>query len=69
MALINLLIWRAFNPPVVAPDVSMQVAGLAYSGFQRWESPLTGRFPSDAALADDLHKLAGLTTRLRTYSA
>ena len=69
MALINLLIWRAFNPPLVAPDVPMQVTGLAYSGFQRWESPFTGRFPSDAELAGDLHKLAGLTTRLRTYSA
>jgi exo-beta-1,3-glucanase (GH17 family)/cellulose synthase/poly-beta-1,6-N-acetylglucosamine synthase-like glycosyltransferase len=69
VAIINLLLWRAFNPPLVAPDVPSRVAGLAYNGFQRWESPLTQQFPSDAALADDLQRLAGLTTRLRTYSA
>jgi hypothetical protein len=43
--------------------------GLAYNGFQRWESPLTRQFPSDAALANDLQQLSALTTRLRTYSA
>jgi len=69
VAIVNLLLWRAFNPPLMAPDVPSRVAGLAYNGFQRWESPLTQQFPSDAALADDLQRLAGLTTRLRTYSA
>ena len=69
VAIINLLLWRAFNPPLMAPDVPSRVAGLAYNGFQRWESPLTQHFPSDAALADDLQRLAGLATRLRTYSA
>jgi exo-beta-1,3-glucanase (GH17 family)/cellulose synthase/poly-beta-1,6-N-acetylglucosamine synthase-like glycosyltransferase len=69
VAIINLLLWRAFNPPLTAPDVPSRVAGLAYNGFQRWQSPLSQRFPSDAALADDLQRLAGLTSRLRTYSA
>ena len=69
MTLLNLLSWRAFNPPLLAPDVPAALAGLAYNGFQRWESPLTRQFPSDAALADDLQRLSALTTRLRTYSA
>jgi len=68
-AIINLLLWQAFNPPLMAPDVPSRVAGLAYNGFQRWESPLTQRFPSDAALTDDLQRLATMTSRLRTYSA
>jgi exo-beta-1,3-glucanase (GH17 family) len=69
VAIINLLLWRVFNPPLAAPDVPSRVAGLAYNGFQRWQSPLTQSFPGDAALADDLQRLAGLTSRLRTYSA
>lgn len=69
VALINALLWRAGNPPLLAPDVPARVAGLAYNGFQRWESPLDRRFPSDAELAADLRRLAGLTPRLRTYSA
>ncbi len=69
VALSNALLWRAFNPPLLAPDVPARVAGLAYNGFQRWESPLSRRFPSDAELAADLRRLAGLTPRLRTYSA
>ncbi|MEF8735992.1 MAG: hypothetical protein V5B35_05085 [Candidatus Accumulibacter necessarius] len=48
VAIINLLLWRAFNPPLTAPDVPSRVAGLAYNGFQRWQSPLSQSFPSDA---------------------
>ena len=69
ISLINLLVWRAFNPPLAAPDVPARIGGLAYNGFQRWESPLTRQFPSDAALKADLVQLAGLSKRLRTYSA
>ena len=69
VTIVNLLLWRAFNPPLPAPDVPARISGLAYNGFQRWQSPLTERMPSDAALADDLQRLVGLTTRLRTYSA
>ena len=69
VTLLNFLVWWAFNPQIAAPDASPRVAGLAYNGFQRWDSPLTQRFPSDAELAADLQQLAGMTTRLRTYSA
>ena len=69
VTLLNLMVWWAFNPQIPAPDASPRIAGLAYNGFQRWDSPLTQRFPSDAELAADLQQLAGMTTRLRTYSA
>jgi len=69
VTLLNFLLWWAFNPPLPAADASPRVAGLAYNGFQRWGSPLTQHFPSDTELAADLRQLAGMTTRLRTYSA
>ncbi|MGB8147905.1 MAG: benzoate transporter, partial [Azonexus sp.] len=69
ISLLNFTVWRAFNPPLAAPDAPAQISGLAYNGFQRWESPLTRQFPSEAALTADLAQLATLTTRLRTYSA
>lgn len=69
IGLINFVVWRAFNPPLAAPDVQERIGGLAYNGFQRWESPLSRQFPSDAALKADLVQLAGLSKRLRTYSA
>jgi exo-beta-1,3-glucanase (GH17 family)/cellulose synthase/poly-beta-1,6-N-acetylglucosamine synthase-like glycosyltransferase len=69
ISLINLLVWRVFNPPLVAPDVPARIGGLAYNGFQRWDSPLTAKFPDDAALKADLARLAPLSQRLRTYSA
>ncbi len=69
VALVNLLVWRAFNPPLAAAQAAPQVAGLAYNAFQRWDSPLGQRFPNDTALAADLKLLATLTKRIRTYSA
>ena len=40
VAILNLLVWQAFNPPLAAPDAPPRVAGLAYNAFQRWDSPL-----------------------------
>ena len=68
IVLLNLAVWRAFNPPLAAPEVPTRVAGVAYNAFQRWDSPLARRYPSEAQLAADLRLLAGLTGRLRTYS-
>jgi exo-beta-1,3-glucanase (GH17 family) len=67
--LLNVAAWRAFNPPHAAPEAPARVHGLAYNAFQRWDSPLTPRFPTETELAADLRLLAGLTGRLRTYSA
>jgi exo-beta-1,3-glucanase (GH17 family)/cellulose synthase/poly-beta-1,6-N-acetylglucosamine synthase-like glycosyltransferase len=67
--LLNALVWRAVNPPIPAPDVSSQLAGLTYNAFGRWGSPLTRAFPTDAQVRADLAHIAPLTRRLRTYSA
>lgn len=69
VAFLNLLVWRAFNPPMAAPPAPTTVAGLAYNAFQRWDDPLAQHFPDDGALASDMAKLARMTSRLRTYSA
>lgn len=66
---INLLLWRTLNPPIAAIEAPRQIAGLAYNGFQRWESPLTQDFPDTAELRADMKLLAGMTSQLRTYSA
>jgi exo-beta-1,3-glucanase (GH17 family)/cellulose synthase/poly-beta-1,6-N-acetylglucosamine synthase-like glycosyltransferase len=66
---LNFALWRAANPPLSAPEAPPTVAGLAYNAFQRWESPLTQRFPTDAEIDADLAHMRRLTARLRTYSA
>ena len=63
------LAWWALHPPVQPPDVAARVAGLAYNAFGRWDSPITRRFPPPASIEADLQQLAGITPRLRTYSA
>jgi exo-beta-1,3-glucanase (GH17 family)/cellulose synthase/poly-beta-1,6-N-acetylglucosamine synthase-like glycosyltransferase len=68
-AALNVLAWWLLNPPLAAPDAPQRIAGVAYNAFQRWDSPLDGRYPDDDAVAADLRQLATLTRRLRTYSA
>jgi len=69
VAAANWGIWSLFNPPLDAPDAPARVAGFAYNAFQRWESPLAQRFPTDAELHEDMKLLAAHTGRLRTYSS
>src|SRR5690606_31236729 len=57
------------NPALPAPAVSEKVAGLAYNGFQRWDSPIERKYPSAAQVDADLALLAGITDRIRTYSS
>lgn len=66
--LLNLAAWRALAPSTDAPAVAPRVAGLAYNAFQRWESPLAQDRPDPARLEADVRILAGMTSRLRTYS-
>ena len=65
----NIVAWRIFNPTLAAPDVPPQVAGFAYSGFLRWDSPLAQRYPESHTIAADLRQLSSFTERLRTYSS
>jgi exo-beta-1,3-glucanase (GH17 family) len=65
----NLLAWHGWHRPVAAPDAQGPIAGLAYSAFQRWDSPIERRYPGNDAISSDLDLLGGLTRRIRTYSS
>jgi exo-beta-1,3-glucanase (GH17 family)/cellulose synthase/poly-beta-1,6-N-acetylglucosamine synthase-like glycosyltransferase len=67
--LLNLALWRVFNPPMEVASAPSQFTGMAYSAFQRWDSPLRQRFPDAQEVAADLDALSAYTQRLRTYSA
>jgi len=69
LAAANLASWSKFNPPLAAVDTPMRAAGLAYNAYQRWESPLAKRYPTDEEIASDMRLLAPVTRRLRTYSS
>lgn len=66
---LNFLGWRLWFPAVPAPTVTLPLGGIAFNGFQRWQSPLERRLPSVDELARDVTQLAQWTTRLRTYSS
>jgi exo-beta-1,3-glucanase (GH17 family)/cellulose synthase/poly-beta-1,6-N-acetylglucosamine synthase-like glycosyltransferase len=68
-AAVNLVAWRALNPPLPAADVPARLAGLAYNAFQRHHDPFAQRLPDSGQIEADLRLLAPLTPRLRTYSA
>jgi exo-beta-1,3-glucanase (GH17 family)/cellulose synthase/poly-beta-1,6-N-acetylglucosamine synthase-like glycosyltransferase len=59
--------WAAANRPVAAPDFTGRIGGLAFSPFQRGQSPEAGDQPSDAQLRADLVLAAGFTGQIRTY--
>ena len=63
-----LLAWAAVNRPVAVPDYHGRVAGLAFSPFQRGQSPEIERFPTRAELRTDLQRVAAMTGRIRTYT-
>jgi exo-beta-1,3-glucanase (GH17 family) len=66
---LNLGVWGWLNPPLELPDWQGNVRGVAYSGFQRDQDPLQGRFPTEQELHGDLARVAGFTDRIRTYTA
>lgn len=69
LAALNMAVWRWANPPLPAADAQLPVAGLAYNGFQRWQSPLQQMGPQPEEMARDLALLSRMTARLRTYSS
>jgi exo-beta-1,3-glucanase (GH17 family)/cellulose synthase/poly-beta-1,6-N-acetylglucosamine synthase-like glycosyltransferase len=60
-------LWAACNRPASAPDFTGRIAGLAFSPFQRGQSPEAGDQPTDAQLRADLVLAAGVTGQIRTY--
>lgn len=65
----NLAGWQLAHRPVDVPDWNGPVGGFAYSIFQRDQSPLEGRYPSESEIAADLALLARHTGRIRTYAS
>jgi exo-beta-1,3-glucanase (GH17 family)/cellulose synthase/poly-beta-1,6-N-acetylglucosamine synthase-like glycosyltransferase len=63
-----LLVWAAVNRPVTMPGYRGRVAGLAFSPFQRGESPQDASLPSEAEIRRDLVTAASLTGAIRTYT-
>ena len=68
VAALNFALWAAADRPTDVVPWNGQVTGFAYSPFQRYQSPLTGSFPSDAEVSSDLALLAQHTDRVRVYS-
>ena len=67
-AFLAFCIWAATNRAVSPPDFVSNPAGLAFSPFQRGQSPETGVYPSEAQLRADLKIAAGISGQIRTYT-
>jgi exo-beta-1,3-glucanase (GH17 family)/cellulose synthase/poly-beta-1,6-N-acetylglucosamine synthase-like glycosyltransferase len=69
VAALNLGAWQLLHRQLPAPDHAGPLAGIAYNGSGRWQSPLQGHRPDAQALDKDLALLAQHTGRIRSYSA
>ena len=67
-ALATVLVWGLLNRPAVPPDFHGRVAGLAFSPFQRGQSPEDGTFPTREQIRGDLERVAAITGRVRSYT-
>ncbi|HEY0418002.1 MAG TPA: glycosyltransferase, partial [Acetobacteraceae bacterium] len=61
-------LWALQNRPVAVIDYNGRISGLAFSPFQRGQSPEDGNFPSRAEIAADLRRAAALSGRIRSYT-
>ncbi len=64
---VHLAAWWGLNRPVALPDAPAQIAGLAFAPYQRGQTGERGPGPTEAQIEDDLHRIAPLTRRIRTY--
>ncbi len=69
VAALNVGLWAWANQPVNAPGWQGSIHGFAYSGFQRYQSPLNDTYPSGDEIRGDLSLLSKYTHRIRTYSS
>ena len=67
-AAVTLGVWRQANLPQAVPDYRGPIAGLAFSPFQRGQSPETAHFPSADEIRADLTRAAEFSARIRTYT-
>ncbi len=68
VAALNFALWAVANRPTRVVPWNGHAAGFAYSPFQRYQSPFTDTFPTDAQVNDDLALMARHTHRIRVYS-
>jgi exo-beta-1,3-glucanase (GH17 family)/cellulose synthase/poly-beta-1,6-N-acetylglucosamine synthase-like glycosyltransferase len=61
--------WAWVNRGQPMAEAENAIAGFAYSGYGRDQSPLEDDFPSEKQLSRDLEILAKTTDRIRTYSS
>ncbi|MEO7149447.1 MAG: glycosyltransferase family 2 protein [Rhodanobacteraceae bacterium] len=69
VAALNFVLWGVADRPTQVEPWRGQVAGFAFSAFQRYQSPLDDSYPSDSELDADLDLLSQYTDRIRTYSS
>ncbi|WP_082878094.1 glycosyltransferase [Methylobacillus sp. MM3] len=69
VALAQYAVWAWVNRGVEMTDAEQRIAGFAYSGYGRDQSPLTREYPKETELARDIDLLAKFTKRVRTYSS
>ena len=68
-AIVHAALWLAINRALPLIDAPPIVHGLAYSGFQKGQSPLEQTYPTTDQLLKDLRILDTYTDRIRTYGA
>ncbi len=66
---INTLGWYLLSRPVSLPDWQGSVRGFSFSPYAEGQNPLEKKYPSRKDMIRDLDRLAGLTSRVRTYSS
>jgi exo-beta-1,3-glucanase (GH17 family)/cellulose synthase/poly-beta-1,6-N-acetylglucosamine synthase-like glycosyltransferase len=69
VAVVHLGLWAFVHRPAAAPDWSGDIAGFAFSAFQRDQSPFEYRFPTVAQIESDIVLLARYTSRIRSYAS
>jgi exo-beta-1,3-glucanase (GH17 family)/cellulose synthase/poly-beta-1,6-N-acetylglucosamine synthase-like glycosyltransferase len=65
---LTLGLWWAFERPGAVPDYTGTIDGLAFSPFQRGQSPETGVYPTRQQIRADLVRAAEIGDRVRTYT-
>jgi len=67
-AVASLGLWAWAERPVAVPDFNGVIGGVAFSPFQRGQSPETQSWPNRTEIKADLERAAELTGRVRTYT-
>ena len=68
VAALNIGLWCWSNRPHGPENWHGPIKGFAASLFQRYQSPLRNKFPSDKQIASDLHLLHKYSDNIRIYS-